>query len=122
MTAAPDENTDNEGEDKGAFMFLRDLSKMQKHEIQACFTHWMAHQEQGQIGFKFSHVLNACEGMLWPVIRLEELSDLSDTESDALAPPPRNAPRCRWSKKARNTLVVKKHGKQKGPVMITKSI
>ena len=80
----------------------------------------MACQEQGQIGFEFSHVLNSREGTLWLAIRLEELSDLGNTESDAPATPPCNAPRCRWSKKARNTLSVKKHGKQKGPAVRTK--
>ena len=118
-TAPPDENDDDDGEDEGAFVFLRDPSKMQKHEIQACFTHWMARQERGQIRFEFSHVLNSREGTLRPAIRLEELSDLGDTESDAPATPPRNAPRRRWSKKARNTLSVKKRGKQKGPAVRT---
>jgi len=118
-TAPPDEHTDDEEEDEGAFVFLRDPSKMQKHEIQACFTHWMARQERGQIGFEFSHVLNSRDGTLRPAIRLEELSDLGDTESDAPAPPPRNAPRRRWSKKVRNTVAVKKHGKQKAPAVRT---
>jgi hypothetical protein len=39
-TAAPGESSD-EGAIEGEFVVLRDPSKMQKHEIGACFTHWM---------------------------------------------------------------------------------
>ena len=129
-TVAPDENTDDEGATEGEFVFLRDPSKMHKHEIQACFMHWMGRQEQGKIGFEFSHVLNAREGTLWPVIRLEELSDLGDTESDAPPPPPRNAPKRRRGKKqaksrhgrTETAIPAKKRTKQKQSALATEPI
>jgi hypothetical protein len=93
-TVVPGECSDD-GDGDGAFVLLRDPSKMQKHEIVACFTHWMARQEEGKIAFEFSNVFNSREGTLRAAVRLEELSDLGDTESDSAPPPPppRNQPK-----------------------------
>jgi len=40
----------------------------------------------------FSHVLNACDNSLRPALRLEELSDLGDSDLDSPAHLPANAP------------------------------
>ena len=72
----------NEPDDASDFILLRDPSKMHKSEIEACFKHWLSCQENGDIAFAFSQVLNACDNSLWPVIQLEELSDLDDSNLD----------------------------------------
>jgi hypothetical protein len=80
-------------------VLLRDPFKMQKHEIGACFTHWLAWQEVRKMDFEFSNVLNSRKGTLHLAARLEELSDLGETESDSTPLPPRNLPKCKQSKK-----------------------
>jgi len=50
------------------------------------------------IAFAFSHVLNARDNSLWPALRLEELSDLGDSDLDSPAHLPANAPAKRSSK------------------------
>jgi hypothetical protein len=101
-TAAPGESSD-EGAIEGEFVVLRDPSKMQKHEIGACFTHWMERQKNQKIGFEFANVLNSRDGTLRPAIRVQELSDLGDTESDTPAPVPRNPPKRKKYKKRPKT-------------------
>jgi hypothetical protein len=98
-TVAPGETSENEEAMSGDFVLLREPSKMQKNHITACFTHWMARQEEGKIGFEFANVLDSREGALRPAVRLHELSDLGETESDAPPPPPRNPPKRKRQKK-----------------------
>lgn len=98
-TVTPGDLSDNAERSDGDFVLLRDPSKMQKHEIEACFTHWLARQEERKIGLEFSNVLNSRDGTLRPAARLEELSDLGETESDSPPPPPRNLPKRKRSKK-----------------------
>jgi len=62
-----------------------------KNEIEACFKHWLSHQENGDIAFAFSQVLNACDNSLQLAVWLEELSDLSDSDLDSMAHLPENA-------------------------------
>jgi hypothetical protein len=98
-TVVPGESSDDDREGDEVFVLLRDPSKMQKHEIEACFTHWMARQEDGKVGFEFSNVVNSRDGTLRPAVRLEELSDLGTTDSETPPPPPSNKKK---SKQARN--------------------
>jgi hypothetical protein len=97
-TAAPGESSDEGGVD-GEFILLRDPSKMQKHEIGACFTHWLKRQNNKKIGFEFANVLNSRDGTLRPAVRVQELSDLGDTDSDTPVPTPRNPPKRKKYKK-----------------------
>jgi hypothetical protein len=96
-TAAPGES-DDESMD-GEIVLLWELSKMHKQEIHACFTCWMARQEEGKIPFEFANVLNSCEGTLRPAVQLQELSDLDDTDAESPIAPPRNPPKRKQTKK-----------------------
>jgi len=53
-------------------ILLHDPSRMHKSEIEAYFKHWLSHQENGDIAFVFSQVLNACDNSLWLAVQLEE--------------------------------------------------
>jgi hypothetical protein len=97
-TAALGESSDDGGIE-GEFIMLRDPSKMQKHEIAACFTHWMEQQNNKKIGFEFANVLNSQDGSLRPVVHVQELSDLGETESNTPVPTPRNPPKRKKYKK-----------------------
>ncbi|KAF8222411.1 hypothetical protein L208DRAFT_1413479, partial [Tricholoma matsutake] len=72
---------------------------MHKHDIEACFTHWMGRQEEGKIGFEFTNVFNSREGTLWPAVRLQELTDLDDMETEGMTAAPRNPPKRKRTKK-----------------------
>jgi hypothetical protein len=82
----------------GEFVLLREPSKMHKQEIHACFTRWMARQEEGKIPFEFANILNSQEGTLWLAVQLQELSDLDDTDPKSMIPPPCNLPKRKQTK------------------------
>jgi len=90
-TVEPGQISGNEPDEASDFILLCDPSKMHKSEIEACFKHWLSHQENGDIAFAFSQVLNACDNSLRPVVGLEELSDLGDSDLDSPAHLPANA-------------------------------
>jgi len=63
-TAEPGQISGDEPDEAGDFILLCDPSKMHKSEIEACFKHWLSRQENGDIAFAFSHMLNACDNLL----------------------------------------------------------
>jgi hypothetical protein len=67
-TVAPGEIAENEEAMSSDFVLLQEPSKMQKNHITACFTHWMAWQEEGKIGFEFTNVFDSQEGALQLVV------------------------------------------------------
>jgi hypothetical protein len=98
-TVVPGESSEDAWDGDEVFVLLQDPSKMQKHEIEACFTHWMALQEDGKIGFEFSNVFNSRDGTLRPAVRLGELLDLSTTDSETPPPAPCNKQKSKQARK-----------------------
>ena len=90
-TTEPGQISGDEPDEAGDFILLHDPLKMHKSEIEACFKHWLSRQENGDIAFAFSQVLNAHDNLLQPVVQLEELSDLGNSDLDSLAHLPANA-------------------------------
>jgi hypothetical protein len=120
-TVVPGESSEDDREGDDVFTLLRDPSKMQKHEIEACFNHWMARQEDGKIGFEFSNVFNSRDGTLRPAVRLQELSDIGTTDSETPPPPPRNKQKSKQGRKntqrGQRKVPAKKPVKQNQPAM-----